>query len=200
MSEPAVIAMMMAMDRNKLIGRNGAMPWHIPGEQAYFKQVTLGKPVIMGRKTFESIGKPLVGRVNIVVTRNTRWEAEGVRVVHSLHEALQVGRQSTLASLAASAAVQTQPEPDNSNQAATTQVTAANPGELMVIGGAALCRDAMPLTQRLYLTVVDHEYEGDTWLDSFSWNDWQRVSEDVRDPTTTGGLAVTYWVLERCGD
>jgi dihydrofolate reductase len=67
----------------------------------------------------------------------------------------------------------------------------------MIIGGASLCRDAMPVTQRLYLTVVDHAFEGDTWLDSFDWEDWQVVSEDVRDPATMGGLQVTYWVLEK---
>ncbi len=164
------IAMMMAMDRNRLIGRDGQIPWHIPGELAYFKAVTMGKPVIMGRKTYDSIGRPLPGRPNIVVTRNSDWAAEGVHVAAGLDEA--VTKASALA-------VETQSD------------------ELMIIGGAVICREAMPVTQRLYLTVVDHEYEGDTWLDSFRWDDWQVVSEDVRDPETTGGLPVTYWVLEK---
>ena len=69
--------MMMAMDTNKLIGANGGLPWHIPGELAYFKSVTMGKPVVMGRKTFESIGKPLPGRENIVVTSNESWQHDG---------------------------------------------------------------------------------------------------------------------------
>lgn len=169
MSEP-VIAMMMAMDKNKLIGSDGGMPWHIPGEQAYFKRVTMGKPIIMGRKTFDSIGKPLPGRANIVVTRNSEWSADGVTVVASLDDAFEAGRKAL------------------KKQPAT---------EIVVIGGASLCQAAMPLTQRLYLTVVDKAYTGDTWLDSFHWDDWSVESEDVQDQDSTGGLAVTYWVLEK---
>ncbi|MGQ7843888.1 dihydrofolate reductase [Granulosicoccus sp. 3-233] len=165
-----VVAMMMAMDRNRLIGSEGQMPWHIPGELAYFKSVTMGKPIIMGRKTFESIGKPLPGRTNVVVTRNLDWSAEGVLRAHTLEQALSLAAEADQAS----------PEP-----------------ELMIIGGAALCADAMPQTQRLYLTTIDHAFDGDTWLDSFHWEDWRVVTEDVRDPATTGGLAVTYWVLEK---
>ena len=169
MSTP-VMAMMMAMDKNKLIGQAGGMPWHVPGEMAYFKRVTMGKPVVMGRKTFDSIGKPLPGRSNIVVTRDTGWLAEGVTIVHSLKDALAAGLD------------------------AATQVSSP---EIMIIGGAGLCRDAMPITQRLYLTVIDKAYEGDTWLDSFHWEDWRVVSQDPQDLSQTGGLSVTYWVLEK---
>lgn len=169
MSEPTV-AMMMAMDKNKLIGKDGGLPWHIPGELAYFKRTTMGKPIIMGRKTFDSIGKPLPGRTNIVVTRNAQWQADGVVAVTSLDAAMQAGRE----------------------------VLAKSPAdELMIIGGAGLCQAAMPQTQRLYLTVIDQAFEGDTWLSSFDWAHWQPVSESVQDPQTTGGLPVTYWVLER---
>lgn len=163
---------MMAMDKNRLIGNEGGMPWRVPGEQAYFKRVTMGKPIIMGRKTFESIGKPLPGRTNIVVTRNSGWSAENVNVAHDLDSAVQ--------------------------QAADICSSSATPAtEMIVIGGAALCRDAMTITQRLYLTVIDHAFEGDTWLDSFQWEDWQSVSKDVQDVQSTGGLPVTYWVLEK---
>lgn len=165
-----VIAMMMAMDKNKLIGQAGGMPWHVPGEMAYFKRVTLGKPVVMGRKTYESIGKPLPGRPNIVVTRDADWFADNVTIVHSLDDALTAGSE------------------------AAEQASAS---EIMIIGGAGLCRDAMPITQRLYLTVIDKAYEGDTWLDSFHWEDWRVVSEDPQDTTQTGGLPVTYWILEK---
>ena len=164
------IAMMMAMDRNKLIGSDGQMPWHIPGEMAYFKSVTLGKPIIMGRKTYESIGRPLPGRPNVVVTRNSDWRAEGVLVAAGLDDAV---------TMASALAVETLSD------------------EIVVIGGAVICREAMPFIQRLYLTIVDHEYEGDTWLDSFRWEDWKVMSEEVRDPETTGGVPVTYWVLEK---
>ena len=145
MSEP-IIAMMMAMDKNKLIGANGDLPWRIPGDLPYFKRVTMGKPIIMGRKTYDSMGRALPGRTNIVVTRDHQWTAEGVTVVHNLDDALNAGRSS-----------------------AVDQAVA----EIFIIGGASLCSDAMPITQRLYLTVVDKAYEGDTWLDSFEWSDWK---------------------------
>lgn len=166
------LSMMMAMDRNKLIGTDGGMPWHVPGEQAYFKSVTLGKPIIMGRKTFESIGRPLPGRTNIVVTRNTQWSAEGVLVATSLDEAIEAG-----------------------NRIASEASTQAD--EIVVIGGAGLCRDAMPITQRLYLTLIDHEFEGDTWLDSYQSEEWVEVSDKPQDPEKTGGLTVSYKVLQR---
>lgn len=165
-----VIAMMMAMDRNKLIGRDGGLPWHVPGELAYFKRITMGKPIIMGRKTFDSIGKPLPGRTNIVVTRNPRWTVNGVTVVGSLDEALDTARQAL------------------PNQSAP---------EIVVIGGASLCQAAMPVTRRLYLTVIDRAYVGDTWFDSFEWSEWQVVGEEPQLPENTGGVPVTYFVLEK---
>ncbi|NND89328.1 MAG: dihydrofolate reductase [Granulosicoccus sp.] len=179
-TDEPVIAMMMAMDRNRLIGRDGRLPWHIPGELAYFKAVTMGKPVVMGRKTYESIGKPLPGRDNIVVTRNPNWSADGVQRAQSLESALSLAKGI--------AAGDTQQNvPDGSHP------------EVMIIGGASLCRDAMPDTQRLYLTTVDYDFDGDTWFDSFHWDDWKVVSEERRDPFSTDGLLVTYWVLEKAG-
>ena len=123
------LALIVAAARNRVIGLNNAMPWHLPADLRYFKQVTLGKPVIMGRNTFESIGRPLPGRDNIVVTRNPAFEAAGVSVVHSLEEALALG--SRLLS------EQGRPE-----------------AELMLIGGAQLYVQAMPLADRLYITEV----------------------------------------------
>lgn len=164
--------MMMAMDRNKLIGKDGGMPWHVPGEMAYFKSVTMGKPIVMGRKTYESIGKPLPGRTNIVVTRNLGWEADGVSVAASLDEAIQAGQR-------------------------VVKVAETPIDEIMIIGGAGLCRDAMPITQRLYLTLIDHEFEGDTWLDSYHPEEWVAVSDELQDPETSGGFKVHYKVLHR---
>jgi len=170
-AEP-VIAMAMAMDRNRLIGRDGGMPWHVPGEQAHFKAVTMGKPIVMGRRTHESIGRPLPGRTNVVVTRDRDWRADGVVVAHSLEEALETGRQ-----------------------VADTEATRAD--EVVVIGGAALCADAMAWTERLYLTVIDHAFDGDTWLDSFHEAEWREVTREEPDPATTGGYRIACRVLER---
>lgn len=164
------IAMALAMDTNRLIGKDGGMPWYIPGEQAHFKSITLGKPVIMGRKTFESIGKPLPGRLNIVVTRDTSWSADGVVVAGSLDEALCAGRIKAIEHSAR---------------------------EVVVIGGAGLCRDAMPLIDRFYLTRVDKAFTGDTWLDSFAEEDWVEIERSSPDADTTGGIPIHYCVLER---
>ena len=140
--------MVMAMDKNRLIGKGGDMPWHIPSDLKYFKRVTMGKPVIMGRKTFDSLGKPLPGRPNIVVTRNKDWSVEGVQVASSLEEAIDLAKEHSTE-------------------------------EIMVVGGASLCAQAMPSTDRLFLTIIDHEFEGgDTWLKSYEADEWHEVSRE----------------------
>lgn len=163
-----ILSMIMAMDRNRLIGADGGMPWHLPAELKYFKSVTMGKPVIMGRKTFESIGKALPGRINIVLTSQEVWSAEGVIVAGTLDMALDVAKQHL----------------DQS-------------GEAMIIGGARLCRQAMPCTQKLYLTVIDHEFTGDVWLDSFDEQDWNEESARVVSADDKSGYTYTCRVLKR---
>lgn len=153
------------MDANKLIGADGGMPWHIPSELQYFKSVTMGKPLIMGRKTYESIGRPLPGRTNIVVTSQSDYAPEGVVVVHSLEEAL-----------------------------AEAKLHLGGEQEVMIIGGAAICREAMPLTKRIYLTELEQTFTGDTWFDSFEPTDWQEVSREER---VADGYALAIRVLER---
>jgi len=161
------ISMMMAMDTNRLIGKDGSMPWHISAELKYFKRITMGKPVIMGRKTFDSIGKPLPGRPNIVITRNEGWAVTDVQRASSLTQAIHLAREH-------------------------------QSDELMVIGGASVCQEAMPYVERLYLTVIDHEFaDGDTWLQSYESADWHEVSSEAHDETSDGGYRFTYSVLER---
>ncbi|MFD3450075.1 dihydrofolate reductase [Microbacteriaceae bacterium 4G12] len=88
-----MISLMVAMDQNRVIGRNNDLPWRLPADLAYFKRVTMGHPIVMGRKTFESIGRPLPGRENIVVTRNKEYEAAGCKVIHSLKDLLERPKQ-----------------------------------------------------------------------------------------------------------
>ncbi len=109
------------------------MPWHLPGELKYFKEQTMGKPMIMGRKTFESIGRPLPGRRNIVITRNENYTAEGIEVVSSLEEALKL---------------------------------VSNEDEIMIIGGEQIFKLALPIADRLYITKIDYEFQGDTFSQS----------------------------------
>jgi dihydrofolate reductase len=141
-------SMIVAMAQNRVIGRNNKLPWYLPNDLKYFKQVTMGLPIVMGRKTYESIGKPLPGRTNIVVTRNESWSMDGVKVVHSLEQAFE---------LAASIA-----EIDGRD-------------EVMIIGGDQLYQSALPLVDRIYLTEVHAEVEGDAYFPDFDRDHWNVV-------------------------
>ena len=162
------IAMAMVMDRNRLIGVRGGLPWHIPVDLQYFKQVTMGKPIIMGRKTWDSIGRPLPGRTNIVVTRNPNWRAEGCHAAADLGAALAIA----------------------SNHLGSAE-------ECVAIGGAMLCSLVMPQTERLYLTVIDHEFEGDTWLDSYRAQEWRAVENTELTSGDVDDYSLSFNVLER---
>lgn len=131
-----------------MIGRNNALPWHLSEDLRYFKQVTMGKPIVMGRKTYESIGRPLPGRTNIVISRDPGYLAEGVKSVTSLAAALELAEQVAL-------------------------IDGAR--ELMVIGGAQIYAEALPIADRLYLTEVHAEVEGDAYLPAIEWSQWQEV-------------------------
>lgn len=142
------IALIVAVARNGAIGRDNGLPWRLSGDLQFFKRTTLGKPVVMGRVTFESIGRPLPGRDNIVVSRNPEWNAPGVQSAASLEEALQLARQSAAASGAE---------------------------EVMVIGGAQIYRQALAQAKRVYLTEVDAEVEGDAFFPSLG-DQWKESS------------------------
>ena len=132
------LAMIWAMAENRVIGAEGGLPWRLPGELAYFRAMTLGKPVIMGRKTYASLRKPLPGRTNIVITRNPEFTApERVWVVRSLEEALARGQEKAREDGVA---------------------------EVMVIGGATIYEACLPLADRLYLTEIHGAPEGDTFF------------------------------------
>lgn len=164
------LAVIVAAAENGVIGRNNALPWHLPEDLRYFKRVTLGKPVVMGRKTYESIGRPLPGRTNIVITRNKSWQAEGVRVVSSLGEALQLGADIALID---------------------------GIEELMVIGGAEIYAAALPLAQRLYLTQVHGAVEGDAHLPAVDWSQWQTVSSERHVASEGNPFDYSFIVFER---
>lgn len=141
------IALVVAAARNGVIGADNQLPWRLPGDLRHFKAVTMGKPVVMGRKTFESIGRPLPGRLNIVVTRDTGYRVpDGVVLAHDLDAAL---RQADAAARASGA------------------------GEIAVIGGADIYRQTLPLATAVYLTRVELEVDGDAFfppLDPQRWH------------------------------
>ncbi|MCG8609763.1 MAG: dihydrofolate reductase [Pseudomonadales bacterium] len=144
-------AIIAAMAENRTIGINNNLPWYLPEDLKYFKRVTLGKPIIMGRKTFESIGKPLPGRKNIVVTRNPEWQSPGVDAVQDLESAVS-----------------------RAESAAMIEGTE----EVMIIGGDQIYHLALPKVDRLYLTLVHAEVQGDAWFPELDWGEWQEVSRE----------------------
>jgi len=148
------LVLVVARARNGIIGDKGALPWHLPADLKRFKAMTVGKPVIMGRKTFESIGKPLPGRHNIVLTRDRGWQAEGATVVANLAEAI----------------------------AAAGLDPRARADEIMVIGGAQIYAEAMPSATRIELTEIDAEPEGDTVLSPFDPARWRETARENFPP------------------
>lgn len=164
------IALIVAMAGNGVIGLNNQLPWHLPGDLKYFKAVTMGKPIIMGRKTFESIGKALPGRANIVVTGNMEFSAQGVEIVHSPGQAVQLGSAIALR--------------DGCE-------------EVMVIGGAGLYRELLPVATRLYLTEVQAEVVGDTYFPDFDRTQWQEQRREDFDAAGLNSYDYSFVVFER---
>lgn len=164
------LSLIVAMAQNRVIGINNNLPWHLSEDLKYFKRVTMGKPIIMGRKTFESIGKPLPGRTNIVVTRNQKYTADGIKVVHSLDEAIQLCENIALI--------------DESEEA-------------LVIGGAELYQQALTRAERLYLTEVHAEVHGDAFFPEFDRDDWQEIGREDFQALEPNPYDYSFIVLER---
>jgi dihydrofolate reductase len=164
-----------ARGRNGVIGRDGALPWRLKSDMALFKETTMGKPVIMGRKTWESLPKrPLPGRINIVLTRDGSYIEEpiarGALICERFDEALQIARE--------------QAEEDGVD-------------EVCVIGGAEIYAVALPKARRMYLTEVDAEPEGDVRFPPFDEADWREVRREAHPAGEGDEHAFTFRVLER---
>ncbi len=138
---------LVAMAKNRVIGRDNTLPWRLSADLKRFKQLTMGHTLVMGRKTYESIGRPLPGRRMVVITRQPGFRPEGVQVVHSLEEALAAAP--------------------------------ADEQELFIGGGAEIYRQAMPLTDRLYLTVIEREVEGDAYFPELDPSSREQVDEEA---------------------
>lgn len=157
-----IISMIAAMTKDRVIGINNSLPWKLPGDMQWFRQQTMGKPIIMGRKTFESFGaKPLPGRQNIIITHDPDYQAEGCDVAHSIDDALAL---------------------------------ASTAEEVMVIGGASFYEQMLPRAQRLYLTYVDAEVEGDAWFPEFSLNEWKEI-ERIDNPADEKNSCGYHFVI-----
>lgn len=133
------LSIIVAMDTNQLIGKDNALPWHLPQDLAYFKKTTIGKTVLMGRKTYQSIGFALPDRRNIVISHNADFKAQGCEVVASIDDALTLTK---------------------------------NDNEVMIMGGASFYKQMLPIVDRLYITQIENEFEGDTYFPAFNQDDF----------------------------
>ncbi len=163
----SAVTLVVAMDERGLIGRGGDLPWRLPADLARFKRLTMGHPILMGRKTWQSIGRPLPGRTNIVLTRRTDFSPEGVVVVSAPEEALE----------------RAEGFPGGE--------------ELMVIGGAEVYRLFLPGAQRLQITRVDGRFEGDVFFPDWNPDEFELVSEERREADERNPHAVTFQTWER---
>jgi dihydrofolate reductase len=165
----AKIALIAAVSKNGAIGANNSLLWHLPGDLKYFKSTTMGKPIVMGRVTFESIGRPLHGRTNIVVTSRKDWTLPDIVVCPSFDEAIDWAQKVAVRSRA---------------------------DEIMVIGGEQIYRQAMPIAQRLYLTMVDDTVQGHAYFPDFDRQLWRQKSLGTV-AAENGHPSYSYVVLDR---
>ena len=164
------LALICAMSENRVIGKNNTLPWRLPGDLKYFKRTTMGSSVIMGRKTWDSIGKVLPGRTNIIVTRSPTLQIERVKMALSVPEAIELAEHTALI--------------DGSDEA-------------FIIGGAELYSEAMPFADRFYLTRVHAEVEGDTFLQSFDEAAWREISRKEYRKSDLNPLDYSICVLDK---
>lgn len=178
-----------AMAENRVIGKDGGMPWHLPEDLKHFKRTTLGKPIVMGRKSYESLGKPLPGRANIVVSRS--------------YKDLPSGQPTTIYRDMEAVARKVAPQSDDGpflyasieDGIAAAREIAAKKGldEIFITGGGEIYKQTLPIVDRMYITLIHRDYEGDTKFPDFDWKDWAVISEDHRE----GDPAYTFFTLER---
>ena len=158
-----IISMIAAMADNRIIGKDNQMPWHLPADFAWFKRCTMGKPVVMGRKTYESIGRPLPGRLNIVISRDASLFIEGVTTVTSVEQALEV---------------------------------AAEVEEVMIIGGGAIYAACLPMANKLYITHIEAEIQGDTQFPDWG-NEFKETYSEAYQADEKNAYNMRFTILEK---
>lgn len=157
------ISLISALAQNRTIGIDNTLPWRLPEDLRHFKALTLGHHILMGRKTYESIGKPLPGRTTVIITRGNYAAPEGVKIAHSLQEAIAICGADE---------------------------------EIFFVGGAQLYAQALPLADRLYLTEIQAEVEGDAWFPDYDRAQWREISRDRRTDEAAG-LEYHFVVYDR---
>ncbi len=165
---PLRLSLLVAMAKNRVIGRNNQLPWHLSADLKHFKFLTMGQTIVMGRKTFESIGKPLPGRANIIITRQTGYEVPGATVVNSLEDALLICEETSVGN-----------------------------SENFIIGGEKLYRQTLKLCQRIYITEIQRDFEGDVYFPEFDLTDWEETQRDKHISDSDDRLEFHFVVLDR---
>nr|AIA18613.1 Dihydrofolate reductase [uncultured bacterium] len=161
-----ILSAIVAMAENRIIGKNNQLPWHLPADLKHFKTITSGHPILMGRKTHESIGKPLPNRLNIILTRDPNYQTTGCTVVTSVESALK-------------------------------EAARHDENELFIIGGAEIYKQLLARIQRLYLTIVHHEVEGDAWFPELNLQEWKEISRVRHEADEANAFAYSFVLLER---
>lgn len=167
---PIRISMIAAMAQNRVIGDGNAMPWHIPEDLKLFKRLTLGKPVIMGRKTFDSIGRPLPGRANIVITRNPDWSHPGVDTTRT---------------------------PDDALALALEKARISGLDEVIVMGGATIYQQLLTKADRIYLTHIGKAFKGMALFPELASKDWKIAAEEPLETKENYGFDVIFRQYDR---
>ena len=151
--------LIVAIDENNGIGKNNQLPWYLPADLKHFKVLTMGHPIIMGRKTFDSIEKPLPNRQNIIISRQTDLKIEGADVVHSLQGAIELCN---------------------------------NQEEVFIVGGSQIFEQAMPLAHKLYLTIIHHTFDADTYFPKINKAKWIEVEKSTHEPDERNAYSYTF--------
>lgn len=165
---PLHLSILVAMAKNRVIGRNNRLPWHLPADLKHFKFLTMGQTIVMGRKTYESIGKPLPGRANVIITRQADYEVPGAMVVHSLEDALLICEE-----------------------------TSTGHSENFIIGGEKLYRQALKICQRMYITEIQRNFDGDVFFPEFDRSEWEETQRDKHIGESEDSFEYHFVVLER---
>lgn len=158
------LSLITAMAKNRVIGINNKLPWSLPADLLHFKRLTWGKTIIMGRSTFESIGRPLPGRTNIVLSRQA-YQAPGCLVYHNIQEVLEHQKEEK---------------------------------EVFIIGGQNLYSQTLAYADRLYLTLIHHEFTGDTYFPEWNQDEWEVVEQEDFLPDAQNKYSYTFQSLRRC--
>ena len=166
----STLSAIVAMANNRAIGKDNQLLWHLPEDLKYFKRITMGKPIIMGRKTFESIGRPLPGRLNIVVTRQSTWSHKNVKVANTIDAAIRL---------------------------ASSQAFIDGIDEVIFIGGAELYKAVLPNVDKLYLTRVNTEIEGDAFFPEIDDQQWQEIHREAFSASDNNTYDYAFCILTR---